>query len=291
MALRRLGERFEITTTRPLGYDRPWRRPVAPESDAPVPPRAMPPQPRDATPREDDLEAGGCGRGPGAMEPARGGGLIAPEQPDQLSLDAYAIGRQDSDLVGGIGGLERNRGAAAAETLERRLFFVDQRHHDIARIGPIGLLEQRDIAVEDASLDHAITTHLEREVLPGRKYIGGHVDDVAFGLDRLDRRTGGDAAHDRHRDRTPAFVLRCGAPPAKVALDHARSESARATRADAVRNRLRQLDHLDGAGTIGQAANEAALLQRRDEPMDPGFRAQIERVLHLVEGRRHSGLL
>jgi competence protein ComEC len=58
MALRRLGERFEVTTTRPLGYDRPWRRAVAPESDAPALPRAMSPQPRDATPREDDLEAG-----------------------------------------------------------------------------------------------------------------------------------------------------------------------------------------------------------------------------------------
>jgi competence protein ComEC len=58
MALRRHGERFEITTTRSLGYDRPWRRAVAPESDAPAPPRAMPPQPRDATPREEDLEAG-----------------------------------------------------------------------------------------------------------------------------------------------------------------------------------------------------------------------------------------
>jgi competence protein ComEC len=58
MALRRLGERFEITTTRTLGYDRPWRPAIAPESDAPVQPRAMPSQPRDATPREDDLEAG-----------------------------------------------------------------------------------------------------------------------------------------------------------------------------------------------------------------------------------------
>jgi len=58
MALRRLGERFEITTTRPLGFDRPWRRAVAPENDAPAPPRGMPPQPRDATPREEDLEAG-----------------------------------------------------------------------------------------------------------------------------------------------------------------------------------------------------------------------------------------
>jgi len=55
--LRRLGERFEITATRSLGYDRPWRRAIAPESDAPAP-RAMPSQPRDATPRKDDLEAG-----------------------------------------------------------------------------------------------------------------------------------------------------------------------------------------------------------------------------------------
>src|SRR5262249_23446368 len=54
MALRRLGERFEITTARPLGFDRPWRRAVAPESDAPALPRGMPPQPRDATPREED---------------------------------------------------------------------------------------------------------------------------------------------------------------------------------------------------------------------------------------------
>jgi competence protein ComEC len=58
MALRRLGDRFELTATRPLGYDRPWRRAVAPGSDAAAPPRATPPQPRDATPREDDLEAG-----------------------------------------------------------------------------------------------------------------------------------------------------------------------------------------------------------------------------------------
>jgi hypothetical protein len=58
MALRRLDERFVITATRPLGYDRPWRRTVASESDAPPPRRAPPPQPRDATPREEDLEAG-----------------------------------------------------------------------------------------------------------------------------------------------------------------------------------------------------------------------------------------
>src|SRR5262249_1938877 len=59
MALRRLGERFEITVTRPLGYDRPWRRAVAPEGAAPAPPpRGRPPRRRAPTPRQDDLEAG-----------------------------------------------------------------------------------------------------------------------------------------------------------------------------------------------------------------------------------------
>ena len=56
IALRRSGEGFEITAARPAGLDRPWARgSVAPlESAAP----AARPQPRDATPRAEDLEAG-----------------------------------------------------------------------------------------------------------------------------------------------------------------------------------------------------------------------------------------
>jgi competence protein ComEC len=53
MTLRRIGEGFEITPTRPAGYDRPWAR-AAPHA-GPVPEvRAQ----RDATPRTEDLEAG-----------------------------------------------------------------------------------------------------------------------------------------------------------------------------------------------------------------------------------------
>ena len=65
----------------------------------------------------------------------------------------------------------------------------------------------------------------------------------------------------------------------------------RAARTDAVGDRFRQLDHLDGARAVRQAADEAALLERRDQPMNARFGAQVERVLHLVEGRRNSGLL
>ncbi len=52
-----------------------------------------------------------------------------------------------------------------------------------------------------------------------------------------------------------------------------------------------QLDHFDGARTVGQAADEAALLQRRDQAVNAGLGAQVERVLHLVEGGRHAGFL
>jgi len=57
MALRRHGDQFEITATRPRGYDRPWASAVAGPEETPLPGRA-PPRPRDATPGPDDLEAG-----------------------------------------------------------------------------------------------------------------------------------------------------------------------------------------------------------------------------------------
>jgi competence protein ComEC len=57
LALRRSGESFEINTARPSGQDRPWARATAipEETTAPAVTR---PQPRDATPRTEDLEAG-----------------------------------------------------------------------------------------------------------------------------------------------------------------------------------------------------------------------------------------
>ena len=54
---------------------------------------------------------------------------------------------------------------------------------------------------------------------------------------------------------------------------------------------LRKLDDLDGARPVGQAANKAAFFERRNQAVDARLGAQIERVLHLVEGRWNSGLL
>jgi competence protein ComEC len=59
LALRRVGQRFEITAARPDGHDRPWARgaarPAAAGEQAPTPPAGDAPA-RDATPRADDLE-------------------------------------------------------------------------------------------------------------------------------------------------------------------------------------------------------------------------------------------
>jgi hypothetical protein len=37
-----------------------------------------------------------------------------------------------------------------------------------------------------------------------------------------------------------------------------------------------------------QAAQEAALLQAGDQPVDARLRLQVQRLLHLVERRRHT---
>src|SRR5712664_2103071 len=75
---------------------------------------------------------------------------IPPEQPHQLALDAYPIRRQDTHLIRRVGRLQRDRGAAAAEALQRRFLLVDQRDHDVAGVGAVDFLYHRDVAVQDA---------------------------------------------------------------------------------------------------------------------------------------------
>jgi competence protein ComEC len=57
IALRRNGDGFEIRAARPAGQDRPWARGSAALEETAAA-AAMRSQPRDATPRADDLEAG-----------------------------------------------------------------------------------------------------------------------------------------------------------------------------------------------------------------------------------------
>src|SRR5713101_5916864 len=219
---------------------------------------------------------------------------VPPIKPDQLALDLDPVGRQDADFIGGIGRLQRNRGAAAAEALQGRFLLVDQRYHDIAGLGGFIALDQRHVAVENPGIHHRIAAYLERVVLSGTEHVRRHGDGVTAGLQRLDRRAGGDAAHDRHGNRTVVIIFgadAAAADPAEGAFNDAGREAAAAVAIIATPRKFGKLDDFDGAGAIGQAANEAALLQRGDEAVDAGLRAQIQRVLHLVEGRRNAGLL
>src|SRR5215208_1402245 len=92
-------------------------------------------------------------------------GSILPKQPDKLALNAHTVRRQNTDLVRAVGGLQRDRSAAAPEALERSLFVVDQRDHDIARVGAVTLADQHRVAVENAGIDHRVAAHLKREML------------------------------------------------------------------------------------------------------------------------------
>src|SRR6202047_325342 len=96
----------------------------------------------------------------------------------------------------------------------------------------------------------------------GAEHVRRHADGVAAGLQRLDRRAGGDAAHHRHRDRTIAIVpLAANASAsdlAEGASDDTRREAATAI-AVAAGGEFRKLDDFDGACAVGKAANEAAL--------------------------------
>jgi hypothetical protein len=76
---------------------------------------------------------------------------------------------------------------------------------------------------------------------------------------------------------------------AEAALDDARRKAARGLQARGIG--FRQLDDFERARPVRQAANEAALLKRRDQPVNAGFRGEVECILHFVEGRRNAGLL
>ncbi len=114
---------------------------------------------------------------------------------------------------------------------------------------------------------------------------------MAAVLDRRDRRAGRDPPHHRDRDRGARIFLGRAARRlhlAEPALDDGRAETP--TRRLRAGDAVGQLDHLQRTGPVRQPADEAALLQRHDQAVDAGFRLQVERVLHLVEGGRHAAL-
>jgi hypothetical protein len=84
---------------------------------------------------------------------------------------------------------------------------------------------------------------------------------------------------------TPAAIL------PSTGISNARAEAPAAGRRRRRRGCVRQLDHLQRARPVGQAAQEAALFQRGDQAVDAGLGRQIQRLLHFVERGRNAGFL
>ena len=207
---------------------------------------------------------------------------MSTDQPHEPALHPHLVVAEDPGFIRRVRSLECDRAALAAKAFQRRLVPVDQRHDDIAVVGRPGFANHHDVAVVDAGVDHRVALHLER-VVPGaaRDHPAGD-RDVAFGVaDRLDRDTGGDPAHQRQVDGAGFDRHRVARRVAAVALDHLWGE------ASGFFQGFRQPDDLDRAGAVSKAANEAAFLQGGDQPVAAGFRAQIQRLFHLVKGRGH----
>ena len=81
-----------------------------------------------------------------------------------------------------------------------------------------------------------------------------------------------------------------GARVQAAALDHVGLEGRASLGRSGGRRLFRQLHHLQRAGAVGETADEAAFLQRRDQAVDARLGRQVQRLLHLVEGRRNARL-
>ena len=110
-----------------------------------------------------------------------------------------------------------------------------------------------------------IAPHLQRVMAAARAHHLLRHRDMGLDLrDRLDRRAGGDPAHHRHLARRRLDRHRAARRIGPVARDHPRLE----TRA---LHRVGHLHDLDGPRAMRQTPDEAAFLQRRDQPVDAGF--------------------
>ena len=193
--------------------------------------------------------------------------LVVPaDEPHQLALHGHLVGAEDAGLVVGVGGLQRDRGALAAQALQGRFLAVDQGHDDLAGVGGVGLADDHEIAVEDAGVDHRIPGDLQDEVLAGAEDGLGHADAVALLLDRLDGGAGGDAA----KDGQFAGVVG-GRRHGSAGVDELRLEGRSALGRRGGGGLLRQLHNLQRPGPVGQAAQEAALLEGGDQAVDAGL--------------------
>ena len=216
-------------------------------------------------------------------------GSVAPEQSDQTPLDTHPIGTEDPCFERRVCRLQRHRLPLAAQALQGHFVLVDQCHDDGAAVGHVAPVDDDRVAVEDAGLHHAVAGHFQRIVVTGRKHGRRHVDHGAVIAQRLDRRTCGDPAIQRQFDRFDVVVdLTADERAGEVALDdiglELRPFRIRALlTASAGFRPFGQSQHFKCPRAVGQAADETALFQAGDQPVDAGLGLETQSILHFIE--------
>src|SRR5271170_3854105 len=95
-------------------------------------------------------------RSAGLPLPPPAASSVAADEADHLPLHPDPVRAENPGLVGRIGGLERNRGAALAQSLEGRLLLIDQRDDDIAGLGRILLADDDRVVLQNSGFDHRV---------------------------------------------------------------------------------------------------------------------------------------
>ncbi len=238
--------------------------------------------------RDTDDDGGGTDRqasvvGSESAGSAGSAGSVNTDQPHQTPLNLYRAFRQHPRFIGGIRGLQRDHVSLAAETFQRCLVALYLGDHDVAITDAGGFANHHHIAVIDAGPDHRVTLDLQRIVpVCAGQHLGGNTARSRAVFDRLYRLAGGNAAKNfkLHRvcmaDRLRARRGAVG----PVALDDARREAFAA-------KRVGKPEDFNRPRPMRKAAYKAPLLQRGDQAVNPGFRAQIKRFLHFIKGWRY----
>jgi competence protein ComEC len=199
--------RARILTDRAYRGDRPWVPPMPTRNPHPAP-RLPPARP--------DRRSG------------RSAKSVTTQQPDQLALHFHPIGWKDSRLVPHVAWLECDRIAAPSEPLQRDFCIVHQSDDDLSGICRVALANNDSVAVQDAGLNHRVTSNFKSVVLAVAKHRDRHRDGIAGVLQRLDRQTCGYAAIQRYMDRLCIVGrLNAGDLRRKVTFDHGRRKCLR----------------------------------------------------------------
>jgi hypothetical protein len=209
---------------------------------------------------------------------------IPPQQPRQLALDPDLVGAVALGVVSAIGRIEPDHRAFLAEIFERRLGIVDQSHDDLAVAGGLGAADQRIVAIQDTGLDHRVTRDFERIMLACAEQRGGDGKHRRT-FERLDRRTGGDPAMQRNLDHVVGGLAQRNWSRGSLHLGRRRHSGLLGVTA------LGHAQHFERAGTVRQATDELAFLERADQPVHARLGFEIERFLHFLERRRDTSFV